>query len=598
MDARLPWQPLICKRPVRVRTCEITQMTLKSVLLAVAATLALGAAANAKVTLELEPSEPVAARGSLFGVEAIASIADGWHVHSNTPPEPYLIPTELSLTVPAGFAAVEVFYPPAEKRSFAFAPGLVLSVYEGRLGISAAVQIPADYAGSSLSITANLRYQACNDTTCLPPATVAATLQVAVSDAAPGAAADESMGAAASGLGGEELFARWMSEHGLIFTLLAVALLGLGLNLTPCVYPLISVTIAYFGRQSSSRGTVAWLASLYVIGIALSFSVVGLVAALSGGIFGAALQNPLVIIGLATVMVVLALGSFGVYNFRPPGFLLRWAGSTGGGSAGALFMGLTMGIVAAPCVGPIVLGLLLFVGSRQDPWLGFTLFFVLALGMGAPYLFLAIAADSIKRLPRSGEWLLWTERLFGCVLLAMAAYFLSTLLPEPLKSGLLPAVIALSGVYLGFVDRAGTALRWFPHLKRAVGVAMLFVAIWLWQPVPHSHAIAWESVDGWTPRVEEDRPVLIDFVAEWCIPCREMDRSTYVDDDVVAEAERFRMVKADLTDENEANSKIVEEFAVRGVPTLILRSTAGEETHRMVGYVGPGELLAAMREVN
>ena len=113
-------------------------------------------------------------------------------------------------------------------------------------------------------------------------------------------------------------FERWLSERGLLFTLAAVALLGLGLNLTPCVYPLISVTIAYFGGQARGRGQVAGLAALYVLGIALSFSAVGVAAALSGGLFGAALQQPAVVLFIAAVMIVLALGSFGLYQLQPP----------------------------------------------------------------------------------------------------------------------------------------------------------------------------------------------------------------------------------------------------------------------------------------
>ncbi len=565
--------------------------------LAVVLATAPALAAN-KLTLAFDRPEEVARRGSTIAVEAIANIEEGWHVHSNTPPEPYLIPTVLTLTLPEGFGDPEVFYPPPEERSFAFAPGLVLSVYEGRLGIAAGVAIPPEFTGSSFEIAAKLRYQACNDTTCLPPATATATIEIEVSDAAPLAPAGSDAVGSGAGLGGEEVFAGWLAERGLLFTLLAVALLGLGLNLTPCVYPLISVTIAYFGGQSSSRGAVAWLASLYVLGIALSFSAVGVTAALSGGVFGAALQSPLVIVSIAAVMIVLALGSFGVYHLQPPAALMAWAGNTGGGAAGSLFMGLTMGIVAAPCVGPIVLGLLIFVGSSQDPWLGFILFFALALGMGAPYMLLAIAAGSIKSLPRSGEWLMWTERLFGCILLALAAYFISTIVTEPFKSILLPAVLVSSAIYLGFVEKAGGSVPWFRHVKRAVGIAMLVFGVWLGTPTAVARPIVWESLDTWAANPGQTGPVLIDFVAEWCIPCREMDHSTYVDAEVLAEAERFRMVKADLTEENDTNTDIVERFEVRGVPTLILRSTSGEETHRMVGYVGPEELLAAMRQVN
>ncbi len=552
--------------------------------------------AVAKVSLELVVEDRVAHRGDVFSVEAVADIEDGWHVHSNTPPEPYLIATELTLELPDGFDAAEVYYPPPLQRSFAFAPGLELSVYEGKLGITAGVRVPPTYAGDRLRLVGKLRYQACNDTTCLPPTSVTAETEVRIEDGGAAALGGDDAGLALGG--GEEVFARWLSERGIVFTLFAVALLGLGLNLTPCVYPLISVTLAYFGSQAGSRGKTAWLASVYVLGIALSFSVLGLSAALSGGIFGAALQNPAVILGIAALMVVLALGSFGVYQLQPPSWLMSWAGATGGGAAGSLFMGLTMGIVAAPCVGPIVLGLLLFVGSRQDPWLGFLLFFTLAIGMGLPYLLLALAAGSIRQLPRSGEWLVWTERLFGCILLALAAYFVSTIAPASVAPFLLPAVIVVSAIYLGFVDGSGSNVAWFPALKRSVGVALLVFGVWLGRPVAQSEAITWEDLATWSAGREGDRPVLIDFVAEWCIPCREMDHSTYVDADVVEEAERFRMVKADLTDENDTNTSIVEEFEVRGVPTLILRNTDGVETHRMVGYVGADELLEAMRQVD
>ncbi len=559
--------------------------------------LAPHASASEKVSLELV-ADGRARRGAILAIDANAVIADGWHVHSNQPPKPYLIPTVLTLDLPAELGEAEIFYPPPLAQTFAFAPGLKLSVYEGKLGIAAGIEVPADYRGDRLHVEASLRYQACNDTTCLPPAVVRAALDVAVGDADPAAVKESTLPGAGSTPGREAVFATWLAERGLLFTLLAVALLGLGLNLTPCVYPLISVTLAYFGGQSASRGKVAWLAAVYVLGIALSFSALGVSAALSGGIFGAALQNPLVIVAIAALMIALALSSFGLYQLQPPAALMTWAGNSGSGAAGSFFMGLTMGVVAAPCVGPIVLGLLLFVGSRQDMWLGFVLFFALALGMGAPYLLLAVAAGSIKQLPRSGEWLLWTERLFGCILLAMAAYFLSTLVPPPFKTLLMPAVVIASAIYLGFIERAGDGVAWFPAIKKGVAVAMLAFGVWLAAPVSHSRAIAWEHLDSWRTARAGSGPELIDFVAEWCIPCREMDHSTYLDEQIIAEAARFRMVKADLTEEDEVTSEIVEEFAVQGVPTLILRSADGEEKHRMVGYVGAEELLEAMRQVH
>jgi thiol:disulfide interchange protein DsbD len=174
------------------------------------------------------------------------------------------------------------------------------------------------------------------------------------------------------------------------------------------------------------------------------------------------------------------------------------------------------------------------------------------------------------------------------------------LLPAPAKHWLLPAAIAMSGLYLGFLERAGRQVRYFAVVKGTVGVAMIALAVWFVLPARSGHAITWEPFERFAGRAERhdgERPLLIDFAAEWCIPCREMDDTTYVHPDVVREADRFHMVKADITEESEVTSKVVEQYAVKGVPTVILFSPAGEETHRMVGYVGPDEMLTAMRAV-
>jgi thiol:disulfide interchange protein DsbD len=169
----------------------------------------------------------------------------------------------------------------------------------------------------------------------------------------------------------------------------------------------------------------------------------------------------------------------------------------------------------------------------------------------------------------------------------------------PLKDWLLPATIAISGVYLGFVDRAGRALRGFPVLKGAVGVGMMALAFWLARPVDTAlAAIAWEPVERWVAqRHDGSRPVLLEFGAEWCIPCREMESTTYAHPEVVREADRFRMVKADITEETEATTALTGAYAVKGVPTVILFDPAGGETRRMVGYVGPDQMLDAMRAI-
>jgi len=556
-------------------------------------------AASDKVRLTIVLDTAAAARGGQTGMEVWAEIARGWHINAHKPNEQFLIPTDVTFTLPPGISADPLNYPKPDRKTFAFAQGKELLVYEGKVGMTTALDVPADFRGDQVRIAATMRYQACNDTTCLPPSTAESEVLVPVSAAA-SIQPLQTPHSSASATAPADVGA-WMAQRGLLVTLLFVGMLGLALNLTPCVYPMISVTIAFFGTQGHHHTTrVALLAALYVLGITLSFAAVGVAAALSGGLFGAALQKPVVLISIAAMLVALALSSFGGYQLRPPRALMHYVNRATRGAAGAFFMGLTMGIVAAPCVGPVVVGLLLFVGSTQSVLLGFELFFALGLGMGLPYLALAMTAGSIKALPRSGEWLVWVEHFFGFMLLALAAYFLQPILPAPLNRWLLPVLVGSAGMYLGFVDRAGHALRSFRSIQRAVGIGVVAVAVWLAAPHRAESSISWMVLDGvhHEPAHAAGRPAIIDFVAEWCIPCHEMDSATFADPAVRAEAARFAMYKADMTRETEQTSAVVDRYAVQGVPTIIFFDSTGKEVQRSVGYIDAGEMLTAMRGVH
>lgn len=567
------------------------------------AAIATPARAGDKVVLHLEPDTLDVARGGQTGLTIFADVERGWHINAHKPNEPFLIPTDVTFTLPPGVSTDALNYPPPDRHVFAFAEGKELLVYEGKIGITTALSVPADFIGTRVRIASNMRYQACNDSTCLPPATATTELLVPVSAVAatpvPAAPPPE---AGAPPHGGVTFdVGAWIARRGLPVTLLFVALLGLGLNLTPCVYPLISVTVAYFGTQGRHRETrVAALAALYVLGITLSFAIVGVAAALSGGVFGAALQKPPVLVFIAAVLVALALSSFGLYQLQPPLWLLRRIGGAVHGAFGAFFMGLTMGVVAAPCVGPVVLGLLVFVGSQQSVVLGLELFCALGLGMGLPYLGLATAAGSIKALPRSGEWLIWIERLFGVMLLGLAVYFLAPILPAPARRVLLPTLVGAGGVYLGFIDRSGRGLRYFRSVQRLTGVVAVAAAVWVALPQRAESTIRWQPFEP--ARVDAarqaGRPAIIDFVAAWCIPCHEMERTTFANPTVQSEAARFDMLRADITQETDTTSALVDRFDVHGVPTVIFVDSAGNEVHRLVGYVAADEMLTVMRDIH
>lgn len=553
------------------------------------------APAAGKVAFSLELESKNLTAGSVVRITGVAAIESGWHINAHRPNEDFLIPTEVRFELPPGISARSIEYPEPHEQSFAFAPGKVLLVYDGTIRMPAAIAIPADARGR-LPLAATLRYQACNDTTCLPPRSVRSEVTVRVGDAGASGSSDGPPQASMGGIGFD--FAGWLADRGLLLTLGLVFLLGIGLNLTPCVYPLVSVTIAYFGGQSQANPAgVMRLAAAYVLGITVTFSLVGVAAAYSGGMFGAALQRPPVLIFIASVLTVLALSSFGLYQLQPPAWLLQRAGGSARGIPGAIFMGSTMGLVAAPCVGPVVIGLLVFVGSQQSVALGFALFFALGLGLGVPYLGLAAVAGSLRSLPRSGDWLVWVERLFGFVLLGMALFFLQPLVPAPIRTWLLPALMGVAGFYLGFVDRAGDHLPRFRRFQRFSGVGMLIIAVWFGWPRSVESRMPWQPLDlaVLAEAKNSGRPAVIDFVADWCLPCHEMEVTTWADDQVLALAAEFAMFQADVTREDETNAELIRHFDVLGVPTVIFLDAGGTEVSRRVGYVGPEEALTQMR---
>jgi thioredoxin:protein disulfide reductase len=552
---------------------------------------------------KVEPSLTASHRSTLV---VSARIADGWHINSDRPIGEYYIPTRLAVTPPAHVEAGAIGYPAARRITLAFAGAEQLSVFSGTVQFKIPLTADADFPhdiGAPAKI--ELHYQACNDSQCLRPKSIGTTIDLAAASSTADNVAN-SVNASTSGLAGgglassENAISDVFLTHGYVVGLLVVLLGGLALNLTPCVYPLIGVTIAYFGNEAGAPRKVIVLACLYVLGIALMFSGVGVAVALSGGLFGAALQNPFVLAIIATMLLTLAASSFGLFVLQPPQWIMQRAGIARPGYFGALVMGLGMGVIAAPCIGPIVLGLLLMVQRSQSALFGFVLFFTLAVGLGLPYIGLAMAAGNIRRLPRSGEWLAWVEQLFGFVLVGFALYFLDPLLPHRIITRMLPYYAVAAGVFLGFISTAGRHWRPFQVIRYAIGTLSIVALIAM---LAHSrHPVAQLAFEPFNPTLVETaksagRPVVIDFAADWCVPCREMERTTFVDPAVVREAAGFVRLRANLTAENAANQAIIKQFTVEGVPTTVFIDAHGAIRKRRVGYVGPGEFLEYLQEL-
>lgn len=546
---------------------------------------------NPVVTVSASASVDKIRPGDSFKVFVKAQVDGEWHINSHQPLEEFLIPTIVKFDPVPGLEFSKIKYPEGKRRNFQFSDQ-PLSVYDGSIVVSANVKTGYDLALGDLKISGQFSYQACNDLSCLAPAEARFEIFTQVVDASTPVETQSNFEVVDLGqLQGEReagnQISQLISGKGLSITLFAIFLGGLALNLTPCVYPVIPITISFFvGQASGSIGKSFLLALVYVLGMALTYSVLGVVAAMTGGVLGSSLQNPLVLIFIALVFVVFAGGMFGAFEIRTPAVLNNLAGGSKRGVWGSLIMGLTVGIVAAPCIGPFVLSLLTYVAAQGDPYLGFLMFLVLSLGLGVPFLALGTFSGLVKNLPRSGEWMIWVKKVFGVIMIGVAIYFISTLISETLYVILLTAVAIVGGIFVGFLDKSKASFNWFKGLKPAIGTLMILFGAW-------TTVSAWQQANAphmnWQPYSDElvaqakleGRPVLIDFSADWCIPCKQIEKTLFSEPTILAKATEFTVLKADLTkDDSEKVKAIRQKYHVVGVPTVVLLDSRGNEHRR------------------
>ncbi len=317
-------------------------------------------------------------------------------------------------------------------------------------------------------------------------------------------------------------------------TFLGFFLAGLVVNLTPCVYPMLTVTASLFKPKQAQGETLrhSFLKALaYFFGIAVMYSALGYFAASTGKVFGSALQNSWVLGGVSLMMFVLALSMFGLFELRVPSELLsRLGGLRKANYAGLFASGMFVGVFAAPCIGPPVLALLAAVADNGNPQFGLAAFFTFSCGLGLPYLLLGTFSGLVTHLPKAGNWLIWIERIFGVVLLGFSIFYLALALHLNLPSG-------------------SSASVWKPYSEQAV-----------------SQSIA------------AHKPVIIDYFAEWCIGCQELDHQVFPNPAIAAKLKQITALRIDATNiDNPDIQQLIDKYSVIGLPTVIFLDDKGEE---------------------
>jgi thioredoxin:protein disulfide reductase len=396
----------------------------------------------------------------------------------------------------------------------------------------------------------------------------------------------------------------------LLFLLVFVA--GFLTSLTPCVYPVIPLVMGFVGARSGGRRWKGFTLSLFfVLGLALVYSLLGVVAAKTGSLMGPSFQNPWVVALISAIFIVMGLSLAGLFSITPPAAL---ASRIGRGYRSeiltAMAVGGISGIIAAPCVGPVLIALLSWISQTGNVLLGFWLTFVFSLGMSVIFLLAGTFSGVLTALPRGGKWMETVKYLFATLLIAGGLYFLGTILPAWLGLTLWGAFLIAVAVWLGvFTPRPEeTALT---RLGRTLAVLVLLAgALLFWKGLerrwfPAAPTVVAGPVAGpeWMSDLEQaksraktgNRRLVIDFYADWCRACVELDEKTWPQPEVVAALGDFVSVKVDFTRGGTAVDALKKQYRIIGMPTVVFLDPDGAEIGRFSGFLPAGDLLAFLK---
>lgn len=472
------------------------------------------------------------------------------------------------------------------------------------------VTFPIDQAQQDGSV--KLRYQGCAEAgLCYPPTTRVIYLDQVGESSSAEASASESTGAASQQFG---LAERLGADEGLMLTLLLFLALGIGLAFTPCVfpmYPILSGIVIGQGKQIKTSRAFT-LSFVYVQGMAITYSILGLIVASAGVQFQAALQHPAILIVLIVIFLLLAMVMFGAYELQLPS---KWQEKLNnlsneqksGNLFGVFVMGVISGLVASPCTTAPLTGILLFIAQSGDLFLGFVSLYALSIGMGIPLILFGITGG--KLLPKAGNWMNVVKTAFGFMMVAVAILFVERLWISP-WTDVMYAVLGFAAFTYFYVMNQNTAVTFFKGVRTFIIFAgLLGSALYGYNAIAPK---AYVSSDGTSSvaaskghpefvivrdladfeaklgaAVGEGKSVMVDLYADWCVACKEFEKYTFPDPAVVDALSDTVWMQIDLTDNTPTSIEFQEAFSVLGLPTILFFDHTGRElkSARVTGFM-------------
>lgn len=586
-------------------------------------------------------SAPALQPDDAFQYEAIGLSAETALVRFTIEPGYYLYRDKFAFRVlsPEGYSVREVSLPEGQIKDdpeFGLVP-----VYYDQVEIPVRLDRPA---GPPREVTLEADFQGCRDgDICYPPMTRAVAFDMDASgadiaavptqapDQGPGQVPDRSPGQAPPPISEQDRLARVLTDSP-SRAMFVFFFAGLLLAFTPCVFPMVPILSGIIAGEGTALNTMRafWLSLVYVLAMALTYTVAGVLAGLFGQNLQAAFQNPWIISGFVAIFILLALAMFGFYELQLPGSLQsKIAGMSerrrGGRFASVAVMGFLSALIVGPCVAPPLMAALIVIGASGDALLGGSALFALSLGMGVPLI--AFGTSAGKLLPRAGPWMKQIQAVFGVGLLALSIYMLERILPGSVIMVLWGVLAIACGIFLGALERLPDRASGWRRLWKALGIVLLLAG-------------AMELVgaaaggDNWTRPLEklgatgsaadaqahvqfrriksiEDldlalqqasasgKGAMLDFYADWCVECIRMERNTFPDENVQALMSQLQPLQADVTPHDEVDQALMRRFGIIGPPAILFFDRQGREmqAYRLVGYFTPGEFADHLRAV-